>query len=177
MLPPKILDTTLRDGSYAINFQFTALDTGIIAAQLEDVGFELIEIGHGVGLGASRAGHGVAAETDEKYLEAGAAAVKQAKWGMFCIPGVATLDDLDIAAQFGMKLVRIGTDVSDVPGSQRFVERAKHHGMFVCANYMKSYAAEPAEFARQARLSQKYGVDVVYKLAQELLLCVSPLFC
>jgi 4-hydroxy-2-oxovalerate aldolase len=162
MKKPRILDTTLRDGSYVINFQFTARDTAIIAGKLEEAGFELIEVGHGVGLGASEGGHGRAAETDEAYLEATAGAVKRAMWGMFCIPGVASLDDIDLAAEYGMKFIRIGTNVSEVPDSQPFIERAKHHGMFTCSNYMKSYTVDPREFARNARLSQQYGSDVVY---------------
>jgi 4-hydroxy-2-oxovalerate aldolase len=159
---PRILDTTLRDGSYAINFQFTARDTAIIAGQLEKAGFELIEIGHGVGLGASQRNYGIAAETDEAYLAAAAGALKHAMWGMFCIPGIAELADVELAAQHGMKFIRVGTDVKDVAESQPFIERAKKHGMFVCANYMKSYTVDPAEFARNASLSESYGADVVY---------------
>jgi 4-hydroxy 2-oxovalerate aldolase len=159
---PRLLDTTLRDGSYAINFQFTARDTAIIARELENAGFELIEIGHGVGLGASEGGHGKAAETDAAYLEAAAGALRHAIWGMFCIPGVAKLEDVDLAASFGMPFIRVGTDVADVPESAPFIERAKKHGMFVCANYMKSYVVDPAEFARNAKMSEKFGADVVY---------------
>lgn len=162
MQTTKILDCTLRDGSYAINFQFTARDTAIIAGQLDLAGFELIEIGHGVGLGASQRNHGVAAETDEAYLAAASGAVKRAMWGMFCIPGVAELEDIDLAARYNMKFIRIGTDVKDVAVSRSFIERAKKHGMFVCANYMKSYTVDPAEFVRNAKLSQSYGADVVY---------------
>ena len=162
MKSPRLLDTTLRDGSYVINFQFTARDTAIIAHELESAGIELIEIGHGVGLGASEAGYGTAAETDSAYLEAAAGTLKRAAWGMFCIPGVAKLEHVDLAASFGMRFIRIGTDVADVPDSAPFIERAKKHGMFVCANYMKSYVVDPAEFARKAKLSEQYGTDVVY---------------
>ena len=52
MKTPTILEVTLRDGSYAIDFKFTASDTELISRALENVGFEMIEIGHGVGLGA-----------------------------------------------------------------------------------------------------------------------------
>ena len=48
-----ILETTLRDGSYAVNYSFTSLDTSIICKRLEEAGFEFIEIGHGAGLRAS----------------------------------------------------------------------------------------------------------------------------
>lgn len=51
---------------------------------------------------------GVAAATDEMYLTAASGAVKRAKWGMFCIPGIATLDHVDLAADQGMKFIRIG---------------------------------------------------------------------
>lgn len=158
----RILDTTLRDGSYAIDFQFTARDTALIAGQLEAAGFELIEIGHGVGLGATQRNYGRAAETDEAYLAAAAGTLKRAAWGMFCIPGIATLQQIDMAAEYGMKLIRVGTDVADVPNSKQFIERAKKHEMLVCANYMKSYVVAPTEFARNAILSKQYGADVVY---------------
>ena len=62
-----ILECTLRDGSYAVDFQFTPRDTAIIAAGLEKVGIRFIEIGHGLGLNASNAGKGAAAATDEEY--------------------------------------------------------------------------------------------------------------
>jgi 4-hydroxy-2-oxovalerate aldolase len=158
----KILETTLRDGSYAINFQFTASDTKIIALALEKAGFDLIEIGHGVGLHASLSGKGEAAETDETYLQAAADALTKAKFGMFCIPGIARLEDIDMAADYGMGFIRIGTNVTDVEDSEKFVGRAKKHGMLVTSNFMKSYAMEPAKFAEKAKLSQEYGSDVLY---------------
>jgi 4-hydroxy-2-oxovalerate aldolase len=159
---PKILETTLRDGSYVISFQFTASDTAIIARHLEQAGFELIEIGHGVGLHASESGHGVAAETDEAYLRAAADTVKTAKFGMFAIPDIARLEDIDMAAEHGMGFIRIGTNVAESAKAEPFVARAKRHGMLVCANFMKSYAMEPKEFAEHVRLAQVFGADVVY---------------
>jgi isopropylmalate/homocitrate/citramalate synthase len=70
---------TLRDGSYLIDFQFTAEDTATIAAALEATGFHWIEVGHGLGLNASHAGKGLAAATDEEYMKAAAEALKRAK--------------------------------------------------------------------------------------------------
>jgi 4-hydroxy-2-oxovalerate aldolase len=159
---PQILECTLRDGSYAINFQFTASDTALICSALEAAGFDLIEVGHGVGLHAAQAGHGVAAETDEAYLRAAADTLKKARFGMFCIPGIARLEDVDMAAQYKMGFIRIGTNVTEVKASKEYIERAKKHGMLVSANFMKSYAMEPQQFAQQVKLSQQYGSDLVY---------------
>ena len=87
---PNILEVTLRDGSYLIDFQFTAEDTANIAAALEGIGFRWIEIGHGLGLNASHSGKGTAAATDEEYLDAASQALQHTKWGMFFIPGSVT---------------------------------------------------------------------------------------
>ena len=158
----KILECTLRDGSYAINFEFTAGDTAAIAGALDRIGFPLIEVGHGIGLGASKAGMGRALETDAAYMKAAADSVTNGLWGMFCIPGIAKLDHLDEAADYGMGFVRVGTNVSEVSESEPFIQRAKTRGMFVCANFMKSYVSTPKEFAAVAERSHQMGTDVVY---------------
>ena len=159
---PALLEVTLRDGSYAIDFQFTAADTATLCRELERAGVGLIEIGHGIGLGASEAGHGLAAETDEPYMRAAADTLRRAKWGMFCIPGVATLAHVDRAAEYGMGFIRVGTNVSAVEQSEPFIARARKHGLRVTANFMKSYATDPAAFAEKASLSQRFGSEAVY---------------
>lgn len=160
--PLRILETTLRDGSYAIDFQFTARDTAIICGELEAAGFDLIEIGHGVGLGASELGKEPALESDESYMRAAAETLRRASWGMFCIPGVARLDHLDLAAEYGMDFVRVGTNVAEADQGAPFVARAKEHGMLVAANFMKSYALPPRELAEKAKLAESFGADIVY---------------
>ena len=162
MTVPQIMECTLRDGSYVINFQFTRNDTELIAGALERVGFELIEIGHGIGLGASENGMGEAAETDESYMQAAANTFSTAKWGMFCIPGIAELNHVDMAADYGMDFIRIGTNLSDVPDSKPFIERAKSRGINVCANFMKSYVSKPEVFVNRVLESCSYGADTIY---------------
>ncbi len=157
----EILECTLRDGSYVIDFQFSEKDTMLIGSALENAGFDLIEIGHGVGLNSSNAGKGVAAATDEEYMQAAVKTFKRAKWGMFFIPGIARHEDLELAARYGMHFVRIGTNANEVEQSKDYVAHAKKLGMFVSANLMKSYVLPPVELARRAKLSQDYGVDLV----------------
>ncbi len=156
-----ILDCTLRDGSYAIDYQFTAEDTSIIAASLEQAGLELIEVGHGLGLNASNSGKGVAAATDEEYLEATSKALKKAQFGMFFIPGIGREEDLKLAAKYGMGFVRIGTNITEVDESEKYVELAKSLGMKVSANLMKSYALPPAGFLKEAQKSERFGADIL----------------
>lgn len=158
-----ILETTLRDGSYAVNFSFSSSDTSIICKELEDAGFKYIEIGHGVGLNATNRGYGDAAQTDEEYMIAAESVLKKAKYGMFCIPGIARLEDIDLAAKHHMGFIRVGTNATEVPNSEPYIKRAKDHGMFVTANFMKSYILPPHKFAEQVKLSEKYGADLMLK--------------
>jgi len=157
---PDILEVTLRDGSYLIDFQFTAEDTATIASALEAIGFHWIEIGHGLGLNASQAGKGMAAATDEEYLEAAARAIKHAKWGMFFIPGIGREEDLRTAARYGMSFVRIGTNVTETAQAEPYIALAKELGFIVSYNAMKSYAVSPAEFGKVVAQVHQWGADI-----------------
>ncbi len=157
-----VLDNTLRDGSYAVDFGFTATDTATICTALERAGVRYIEVGHGVGLGATARGPHPARATDEEYLNAARAALTTSYLGMFCIPGTARVDDIDRAADHGLDFIRIGTDVTRVAESQGYVARARQRGLFTTANLMKSYAVPPARFAEAAAQSEDFGADVVY---------------
>lgn len=157
----KLLDTTLRDGSYVIDFQFTSNDTAVIAARLDEAGAHYIEVGHGLGLRAGSRPDMRQPEADEAYLEAAAAAVKRNKWGMFFIPGIGTLEDVELAARYGMHFIRVGTNVTEIEQSEKYIRRAKELGMEVFANYMKTYASTPDEVAARAVISASYGADHV----------------
>lgn len=159
--PVELLDTTLRDGSYIIDFQFTAEDTALIASALESAGIRVIEVGHGLGLGAARAGKGDQASTDEAYLRAAADVLKQARFGVFFIPGVGTEDDLRLGADCGLHFVRIGTNITELDEAEPYIALAKKLGLTVSSNLMKSYAVPPAEFGARARQAADYGADVV----------------
>jgi len=157
---PDILEVTLRDGSYLIDFQFTAEDTATIAAALEGVGFRWIEVGHGLGLNASLAGKGTAAASDEEYLDAAARSLKHAKWGMFFIPGIGREEDLRLAAKYGMSFVRIGTNVTETSQAEPYIALAKELGFMVSYNAMKSYAVSPAEFGKIVAQVYSWGADI-----------------
>ncbi|MCD4651647.1 MAG: 4-hydroxy-2-oxovalerate aldolase [Candidatus Cloacimonetes bacterium] len=155
-----ILETTLRDGSYAIDFRFTPEDTALIALALEQAGFRYIEIGHGMGLNATNMGKGELPAPDVAYIEAVRSRMTTAKIGMFCIPGLAKPQHIADAASAGLDFVRIGTNITDLPGKQAFFSTAKKHGLYISANLMKSYAVKPDKFVYYTALAQEYGADV-----------------
>lgn len=160
--PIELLDCTLRDGSYAIDFQFTASDTESVCFALDRAGVKWIEIGHGFGMNASSDRYGVAAATDAQYLRAAADACNKARFGMFFIPGIGTQDHLRMAADHGMGFVRIGTNPSRIEDAKDFIILAKSLGLTVAFNAMKSYATPATELAQRLRQAVQWGADVVY---------------
>jgi 4-hydroxy-2-oxovalerate aldolase len=159
---PVVFECTLRDASYVVNFQFTAAHTRLVARALEDAGFDHIEIGHGLGLGASTPSIGVAAESDEAYLEAAATTLTRARWGTFLIPGIGERRHLDLAAGFGMHFVRVGANITEFRDARPLVEHAKSLGMTVSVNLMKTYAAPADQFADTVREIGAWAPETIY---------------
>ena len=158
----KLMDVTLRDGSYAINFQFSEYETETICQGLYEAGIDYIEVGHGVGLDGSSMANGIALCSDEEYLLATKRSIPEARFGMFCIPSYAKLDSLAKLKDYGASFVRVGSNVTEVETTEPYINKAKSLGLEVMANYMKSYVATPEEFAENVKKSECYGADVVY---------------
>jgi 4-hydroxy 2-oxovalerate aldolase len=159
---PVILDCTIRDGSYAVDFKFTAEDTATIAEQLQRIGIRYIEVGHGLGLGASEAGKGVAASHDIDVLERTKARITTAGVGMFFIPGIGTADHLRAAAAAGLDFVRIGQNADAIEEAWPFVELARELGVEPFVNFMKTYGILPTQFAESSRAAAEVGAAGVY---------------
>lgn len=157
-----IMDVTCRDGSYAINFQLSIAAEKNICCGLEDLGYKYIEVGHGIGLGASKKNHGKALHTDEEYLKCAQGNLHKAQYGVFCIPGIADLEDVDLAAEYGCGFIRIGCNVEDIDKTEPYIARAKAKGLTVMSNYMKSYATPIREFEEAVKKSEAWGADLVY---------------
>lgn len=157
----QILDCTIRDGSYVVDFQFTKEDTFVVAKGLAKAGIGHIEVGHGLGLGASIC-KGAAAETDHDYIRVACEATNgSAKVGSFFIPGIGVEDDIKAACDAGLDFIRLGIDVDDFAKLEPYVHLAKSLGLEVWGNMMKSYLVTPKEFGNIARRVGEFGVDVI----------------
>ncbi len=156
-----ILDCTIRDGSYVVDFQMTKEDTFVVTKGLTGAGIRHIEVGHGLGLNASQT-KGKAAESDVDYIRAAcAAAGSSAKVGSFFIPGIGREDDIRVAHDAGLGFIRLGIDVDDFAKLEPYVKLSKSLGLEVWGNMMKSYLVKPAEFGKIASMVGEMGVDVV----------------
>lgn len=157
-----ILDTTIRDGSYAVDFKFSCSDVADIISKLEKLGFKYIEIGHGLGLNASSAKYGYSLHSDKEYMLVAQKILKKARFGFFCIPGIARLEDIRLAADNGVSFIRVGINANMVEKTEPYLKEAKKLGLFTTVNLMKSYILSPDELAERIALIQEYGADVAY---------------
>lgn len=160
--PVEILECTLRDGSYAVDFKFTENDTAILAGILGRLGFRWIEVGHGVGLGAMKAGKGSMPATDERLIEAAKRAAPSAQIGCFFIPGIGTADQLKSARAAGLDFVRIGYHAPEIEEAYPYLTLARELGLKPCLNFMKTYGISAKTFAEKAREGAAAGAEVIY---------------
>ncbi len=96
-----ILDTTLRDGSYTIGYQFNYYDTELIVKGLEKGGLKLIEVGHGLGLGAYKINQSIKITSDLEYMKACNSSLTKSEFGFFFIPGIGSIDDIKLLSDNG----------------------------------------------------------------------------
>lgn len=157
---PVILDTTIRDGSYPVRFQYTAHDVRKIVGDLDEAGIPYIEIGHGVTMGA-KPEQGLAAETDEVYFRAGRSAVRNAKLGAVIVPALVPLETVDLAADH-LDFLRICVIATELEKVAPYVKRAQSKGLEVSIQLVKSHLFEPDYLAGAAKRAQEMGVGIVY---------------
>ena len=158
----QILETTLRDGSYTVNNQFNINDTAVISKNLEEIGFEYIEVGPGIGLNAGSHTDIKPAFSDMEYIKAAKNSVAKAKIGMFFIPGTGSKKDLTKAKEAGLDFVRIGTNITEYKNSFEYIKFANELGFITTLNLMKSYVVNSDEFKKIAKACYENGVKILY---------------
>lgn len=163
--PVRIVETTLRDGSYAVDFQFTAADTAFIVGMLDAAGMSYIELCHGAGFRNANSPYRSKtrqASSDEEYLAAAQSAAKNAHLGV--IAGAWAKKDMPLLSRHGFKFVRVGVLPHEVELKETFemIDAIKAEGMTVSLNMMQTQMISVAEVARLSAGYQKRGVDWVY---------------
>lgn len=159
--PPQILECTLRDGSYAVDFTFTADYTARVARELARLGFPWIEVGHGVGIGAHDRGLPAGA-TDLDYARAATRGAGEGSWGMFAIPGLAEVAEVEAVIDEGASFIRVGLDPDRFSDGLKFIEAVRWGDCQVFVNFMKSHALSADEMGRRVRTLSEAGVSGAY---------------
>ena len=156
-----IVDTTLRDGSHAVSHSYTVDQVTAIAAGLDKVGVDIIELSHGDGLAGSSINYGFSATPEMELIKAASRVVKNAKLGVLLLPGVGTIEDLQEARENGAQVVRVATHVTEADIAIQHLKAARELGMMPVGFLMMAHMAPPEKILEQAQIFVDAGAEYV----------------
>ena len=157
-----ILEVALRDGSHAIQHQYTVEQVKEITKGLDDANVPYIEVSHGDGIGGSSVQYGFSKTSDIELIKAAKEVTTNSKIAVLLLPGIGTVEDLKEARDAGADMVRIATHSTEADVSRQHITAAKEMGLEVVGFLMMAHMVEPEKLLEQAKLMESYGADIIY---------------
>jgi 4-hydroxy 2-oxovalerate aldolase len=157
-----ITEVALRDGSHAVNHQFTVEQVLKVTKALSEANVPYIEVSHGDGLAGSSLQYGLSGTNEMELIEAAVSVAGDSKIAVLLLPGIGTLKELKAAANLGAKMARIATHVTEADVSPQHIAYAKELGMETVGFLMMNHMAPVEKLVEQAKLMESYGADTVY---------------
>ena len=158
----RLVDMTLRDGMHAVDHQFTPEEMADVAAALDAANMDVVEVSHGDGMGGSSINYGFSAASTEEYLDAVTPELTDTELSVLMLPGIGTIEEIDMAIDHGADICRIATHVTEADVSEEHFEYVKDQGLEANGLLMLSHMAAPETVLEQAQLMESYGADAVY---------------
>jgi len=156
-----IHDPTLRDGNHAIAHNLSLEDIAAYCRTVDGCGLDVIEVGHGNGLGASSLQLGFARHADIEMLETARANLKETKLGIHAIPGFAKISDIKSAIDAGVEVFRIAAHCTEGDLTQSYIEYARNQDKYVQGVLMMTHMAPSEVLLAQARRQVSYGANAI----------------
>lgn len=157
----EILDCTIRDGSYVLDFQFNKKVVAHLVKGLAEAGIPKIEVGHGVGFDAYRSQYNAAKHTEEEYIRTASLFKKKSKIGHFFIPDIGKVENIPKSIDWGLDFIRIGTNITEIEKAKEAVKTARDSGLEISINLMKSYALKPEKFKEKVLIADSFEPDII----------------
>lgn len=157
-----INDCTLRDGMHALGHQYSVDQMIAIAKKLDEAKVDIIEVSHGDGLNGNSFNYGFSAHTETEYLEAVRAVLKHARLAALLLPGIGTVEDIEMARDIGIDTIRIATHCTEADVSRQHIEAARKMDLDVVGFLMMAHMIPTAALVKQAKLMESYGAHCVY---------------
>jgi 4-hydroxy 2-oxovalerate aldolase len=158
----KLYDSTLRDGSHAVHHQYDEEIVKNVCKGMEEAGVYAVEVGHGGGLGGSTIQFGFGKISDDLLLKAAKSVLKNTKLSALLVPGLGTMEDLKMAAECGVDIVRVAVHCTELDVGMQHIKLTKELGLEAAAFFMMSHMISPDDLAKQAEIAQSYGVDYIF---------------
>lgn len=156
-----LFDNTLRDGGNVVGHGFSAELTISIVRGLLAAGIQDIELGNCKGMGAYEKLQATKALSDQEYLKILEPYVAQGRLGMFLMAKLADETLTRMAKDGGLTFLRVGANAGDGARSVQAVELVKKAGLVCRYSLMKAYVSTPEELAKEAKMLQNAGVDMI----------------
>ena len=157
-----VLEVALRDGSHAIQHQYTVEQVREITKGLDDANVPYIEVSHGDGIGGSSVQYGFSKVSDIELIKAAKEETTNSKISVLLLPGIGTVEDLKEAREAGADMVRVATHSTEADVSRQHIVAAKEMDLEVVGFLMMAHMVEPDKLLEQAKLMESYGADIIY---------------
>ena len=141
-------DMSLRDGMHPKRHQISLEQMVAVASGLDEAGVPLIEVTHGDGLGGASINYGFPAHTDEEYLRAVIPKLKRARVSALLLPGIGTVEHLQLADDCGVATMRVATHCTEADVSEQHIGLARKLGLDTVGFLMMAHMVTPEELAR-----------------------------
>ncbi|MFH1830987.1 MAG: hypothetical protein ABH871_09475 [Pseudomonadota bacterium] len=159
-----ILDVTIRDGSYAINYQYTPEQVSDVASALDEAGIDFIEVSHGCGLGAGENLGLLAKASDAEYVLAAKKEAKHSKIGVIAGgPPVTFERDIDTIID-DVDFIRFAANCDNPRTIEANIKyaRKKRPDLMIFVQLMRCTRRPKSVILESAKQAADMGVDVLY---------------
>jgi 4-hydroxy 2-oxovalerate aldolase len=157
----KYHDLTLRDGSHAISHKLSLETVENHCKFAEKAGIEVVEVGHGNGLGASSIIIGESLASDFEMVQTARRHLKKTKISVHVIPGVATIKrDIDPILDM-VDIFRVASHCTEATMTKTHIEYLAAKGKTVYGVLMMAALCSTTVLVEEALKMKSYGASAV----------------
>ena len=156
----EIMDVTIRDGSYLIDFQFKFYHIERLVRFLDEAGLKYIEASQGLGLGAWRLGYKFNM-SDLEYAKAAAKGRKSALLGAIGHHRYTHLEDIDEISEY-IDFFRVIVGPNEASCAIKFIKHTKGLGLMSIVQLSRSPYLSADRVSDSVAMLSDSGADIIY---------------
>ena len=153
-----LFDSTMRDGSHAVQHQISKDSIEDYCQAMDGTGVHTIIVGHGNGLGASSLQVGLSMLSESEMLQTARKNLSATALGAYMIPGFGTIkDNIEPAIDIGVEVFEIGCHCTEADTTGQHIEYLRNRQTEVYGVLMMAHMASPEKLLEEGRKMQSYG--------------------
>jgi 4-hydroxy 2-oxovalerate aldolase len=157
-----LTDSSLRDGNHSVKHSISLKSIKKYCQFADASGIQIVEVGHGNGLGASSLLIGESNHTDKEIISTARKYLPNSKLGVHIIPGIATINkDIKQAIDLGVDIFRVATHCTEATVSKSHIDYLKNQDKTVFGVLMMTALASVEQLVSNAKLMEQYGAEAI----------------